>query len=238
MPRRAPGFNFGRFTPAYPGERDPWASNRPELERQGRLLEPSALARWAPRVATAGTAAFLGAAALPAVFGGGGAAAASAAPTGGGFWGGVTAPSFGAGGAASAGGAGVGAGSVIAPAAGRFTMGNLLRMGEIGIPAITGIFANRSQNRALDRQTAVEQANLAAQMQFVRDQEAQRRAEAERMFIEDQRRWEAEERNRARDVAAADEERAFQRRLVEEREQRRQQGRMRMDEFLARGRRR
>ena len=71
---------------------------------------------------------------------------------------------------------------------------------------------------------------------YARDMEAQRRSEAERMYGEDQRRWDVEQQNRARELAAAEEERAFARRLIEEREGRKHQARLRLSDFLGRGR--
>ena len=217
MPRRIPSAN--------PYSRDAlefWRSKGIDMEPQIRKLEPHGLSKWAPRIATAAVGGYLGGVAAPALFGSGAAAsgAASSAPaTGGGFWSGVSAPTFGAAGGATA------AASVIPPMvsapAARFTLGNILKMAEVGVPAITGLFGMRSQNRALDRQAQAEQAALAEEIVFAREQEAQRRAEAERMFVEDQRRWEAEERNRGRELAATEEERAFNRRLLEERESRR-----------------
>lgn len=125
-----------------------------------------------------------------------------------------------AGGAATTAGAAASGGAVPA-AVGRFTLPSILKMAEIGIPAITGVLGMRSQNRALDRQAQLEQQALAEQMTFAREQEAIRRQEAERMFAEDRRRWESEERNRSRELAATEEERAYQRRLMDERESRR-----------------
>ena len=111
---------------------------------------------------------------------------------------------------------------VNAPAVGgRLSLGGLGRAAELGVPAILQWLGNRSQVRGMDVQSQREQEGLAAQLAFAREQEAARRAEAERAAAEDARRWAVEEENRKRQMAADEEERAFARRLAEEREARR-----------------
>ena len=73
----------------------------------------------------------------------------------------------------------------------------------------TGVMANRAQGKATKR----------ADM-YQRDADRASMEEARLQRIEDQRRWEAEQANRQREMAAADEERLFNRRLIEEREAR------------------
>lgn len=192
-----------------PGESSPWADlSGQRAHINNRYRGP---ATWVPRLATMGVTAGLGAAAAPLLFG------------------------------AMGGGAATGAAASTAPAvttAARFTLPNILRMAEIGVPAVAGIFANRAQGKALDRQSAMEQQNIQAQMDFAREQEAIRRAEAERMFTEDQRRFDTSERN-------TKEQRDFERRLIEEREARRapyreasRQALFRLQELINMGRRR
>lgn len=124
------------------------------------------------------------------------------------------------------------------------TFGNLLGLASVGVPAVTSLFGQRSQNRALDKQGAIEQQNYAQQLRMAQDNEAYRRQEAQRVADEERRRWTAEEGYRARQVAADEEERAFNRRLLEEREARRaprrvasQQAMVRLGDLLKLGRR-
>jgi len=145
----------------------------------------------------------------------------------------------GAAGAAGTGVAGAGAGAGVSSAAGAgglYTLGNLSKFAQVAVPAVTSYLGQRSQNKALDRQAQIEQQNLQQQMAYAREIEAQRRAEADRLYGEEQRRWDVDQQNRARELAASDEERAFTRRLIEEREGRRQQARVRLSDFLGRGR--
>ena len=171
--------------------------------------------------------------------GAGGAAGAAPSASGSGFWSGVTAPTFGGGSAAGAAG-----GGMVSQPASRFTLGGLMKLAEIGVPAITSLFGMRSQNRALDRQSQTEQQNLAEQMAFAREQEARRQQEYERQMTEEARRYDIDERNRQRELTAAEEERAFNRRLLEERETRRAPYRqasrdalIRLQDLMRRGRR-
>lgn len=215
---RMPSANPYVFRPMG-GEVDPWGVGRAGLNRQQDILaRDKRMPDFFRRAATAGVTAGLGATAAPLVFGASGAAAGAAGASGG------AAPA--------------------AVTAGRFTLPSILKMAEIGIPAVTGLIGMRSQNRALDRQSQLEQQALAEQMAYAREQEAIRRQEAERMFAEDQRRWEAEERNRARELSATEEERAYQRRLLDEREARRapyrrasQDALFRLQDILSMGRR-
>lgn len=127
----------------------------------------------------------------------GGAASASSAVTGGstaipaGF---SYAPAAAAGGGAAGGG---------------MTLGQFMNIANLGVGIGTSIYGQRSQNRALQQQMQLQRDQYAAQMQA----DAQARDE-------DKRRWEASQANLVRQMAAEDEERAFNRRLIEEREQR------------------
>lgn len=125
----------------------------------------------------------------------------------------------GAGSAASAAGSAAGAS---APAVGAgMTFGNMLKLGELGVGAATNILGQRSQNRALNQQQAIDQRNYGEQMQLAREQEAYRRAEADRVARQEEARWQTEEAYRQKQVAADEEERAYSRRLLDEREARR-----------------
>lgn len=73
----------------------------------------------------------------------------------------------------------------------------------------TGVMANRAEGGSAKR---------ALQYQTQSDAAAMREAMAQRQ--EDQRRWEAEQANRQREMAVADEERLFNRKLLEQREAR------------------
>jgi len=152
----------------------------------------------------------------------------------------------GAGGGAAAGGAGASSTIPIVPAAaaGKFTLGGLIDVAKVAIPAVTGILGQRSQNKALDRQSQREQATYAEQMQMAREQEAYRRAEADRVTQQEERRYHIEQANRAKELAAAEEERAFRRsiddynfRHLQDRDARRQEGRLRLMDFLRMGQR-
>lgn len=173
-----------------------------------------------------------GMAALPALaaIGGGsaaaGAAAAPSAPAAGGYG-----ALFGGNGAFLG-----GAAPHVATTAARFSLPNILRLAEVGVPAVTGLIGMHAQNKANTRQFAAEQGNYNQQLQFAREQESERKAEAARVAAEEARRWAIDQQNQQRQMAAADEERAFQRRLVEEREARNQQRRMQLADFLRMGR--
>src|SRR3990167_3592646 len=108
MPRRIPSAN-----PYSRDALDFWRSKGIDMEPQIRKLEPHGLSKWAPRVATAGVTAGLGAAAAPWLLGAMGGTA------------GVTGASVGAPAVTGA--------AVAAPAA-RFTLGNILKMAEVGVP--------------------------------------------------------------------------------------------------------
>lgn len=137
------------------------------------------------------------------------------------------------------GASGAGASAGGPTAAGRFSLGSLLKLAEVAVPAITGLFGMRSQNQAQDRASGLEQQNLQAQMQWVREQEAQRKSEADRLYSEEQRRWNVEQQNRAKELAALEEERAYARarsdydfQQTRDRDARRQQARFRLEDFL------
>lgn len=150
------------------------------------------------RVASVAPFALAGGAALL----GGGAAAPAASGTS--FWGGVTAPTFGA---STAAGAGV-AGSTAAGAG--MTFGNLLKLGELGTGIVTNLFGNRSNNRALDRDSMLRQNEFAQQMALLQQQNQQA-----------QRQWEAEQAQRAQEFAMAAEDRTRRNALEDAREGRR-----------------
>lgn len=125
------------------------------------------------------------------------------------------------GGGAASGAAGSAAGAS-APAVGAgMTFGNMLKLGELGVGAATNILGQRSQNRALNQQQAIDQRNYGEQMQLAREQEAYRRSEADRVAKQEEARWQTEEAYRQKQVAADEEERAYSRRLMDEREARR-----------------
>lgn len=228
-----------------PGEASPYVDLSGQSQHiDNRYRGPTT---WIPRLATMGVTAGLGAAAAPFLLGAGGAGVgaagsavaptASAAGSGGYSSPGVFSGLFGGGGgAAGAAGSSASAIAPVAASAARFRLGDLFKLAEFGVPAVTQLIGMRSQNRAMDRQAAMEQRTLAEQMAFAREQEAFRRAEADRVAREDQRRWEIEQQNRGRELAAAEEERAFNRRLIEEREARRNQARLRLADFLRMGR--
>lgn len=117
----------------------------------------------------------------------------------------VAIPTFGMGLGAAGGAAGANSTiqNTVAPT-GKMSMGNLLRLGELGAGLFGNIFGQRSQNRANDQ---------AARMQ--QEQFAQQQALLERQQIEDQRRWEAEEAFRAKQLASQEEERLYNRTLSE-----------------------
>lgn len=161
--------------------------------------------------------------------GGGGAAAGGAAAASGGGYGSLfsgtgqfLAPVSGAvtgGGAATAG-------------AGGMTFGNLLRLGEMGAGLFGSIAGQRSQNRSLDRDSAMRSQEFAAQMAMLQQQNEQAK-----------RQWEAQEAQRAQEFALTMEDRNRRVRLEDEREARRApyremaaQARLRLGDLLRLGR--
>lgn len=219
MPMRIPSANPYTFRPSA-GQADPWSAARPELIRNQRVIEDrNRLPDFFRRAATTGVLG-LGTAGLGSMLAGGG-AAASAAPSGGGFWGGVSMPTFG-GAVSSAAGGGAAIPPAVMSAVGRGGLGAILNSPALGlgVNALTSFFGNRSANRQA-------QAALQAQLQA----NAQATALQERSLAEQSRQFdlsqadaraalEAQNAMRRRELDAAEEERAFNRRLVEEREAR------------------
>ena len=96
------------------------------------------------------------------------------------------------------------------------TLGNIYNLANLGVGATSSYFGQRSQNRSLNQQMALQREEMAARAAA----EAEARAEARRQF-------DAQQANEARRMASDDEERAFtrqdreyQRRLLEQREAR------------------
>lgn len=190
-----------------------------EISAENQRRRDGGITKWLPKLAYGVIGAATGGAAAP-LFGGGAAA----------------------GSAASSAAASVPA-TVPAAAGGAMNFGNLLKLGQLAVPAVTGLFGMRSQNRALDRQSQMEQGNLNQQMEMARENEMYRRSEAARVAAEEAKRWQAEEAFRARQLAADEEDRAYNRRLLEEREARRapkraagQQAMLRLQDLLRLGR--
>lgn len=129
----------------------------------------------------------------------------------------------------------LGVGTVAGGAAKGMTLGNLWNFANLGVGAVSSLFGQRSQNRALNQQTALAEREMS--MRLAADAEA--RAEAKRQF-------DAQQANVARQMAADDEERAYSRserdyarRLSDEREARMapyraqaERARMRLAQFL------
>lgn len=195
MPRRIPSVS------PYSREALPfWRSKGIDMEPQIRALEPRGLAKWAPRIATAGVTGMLGAAAAPFLMGGGVASAAAPAVQG----------------------AATGIPTVAAPsAAGMFNFNNILRLGELGAGTVGSLLGQRSQNRALDRQITAQQQDMAAQMAYAREMEARRQQEFDRQQAALDRQHAADEAFRQKQWEAQEEERLYGRQIQEEREGRR-----------------
>lgn len=150
---------------------------------------------------------------------------------------GAAAPLFGGGAAASSAAPAVAQSSVPAAAkAGGMTFGNLFKLAEVGVPAITGLLGQRSQNRALDRQQQLEQQNYAQQIAMAREHETYRRSEAERVAAEEARRWQAEEAFRQKQWEAQERDRLDLEARREPRRQAAQQARLRLQDLLRLGR--
>lgn len=146
------------------------------------------------------------------VFGLGAPIAASFAPalfSGAGAGAGAASTAAGTAGTAATTAAGVGAG---AAGAGGMTIGNLLKMGELGTGLFTNVIGQRQQNRALDRDALMRQNEFAAQMAMLQAQNEQAR-----------RQWEADQQQRANEYALALEDRNRRIKLDDEREARRTQ---------------
>lgn len=144
-----------------------------------------------------GAAAIPFAAAAPVLFGGG-ASMPAAATEGVGF--------------SSAGGSGMG-----------FSLGKLL--GSRGVEAIgngvTSILGMRSQNNANRYATDVNARLTAQQIQMEQDRIARQEAADAADRADAQKRWEAEQAMKAKELAASEEERAYNRQLLDAREARR-----------------
>lgn len=141
-----------------------------------------------------------GGAGLAALGGGAGAAgaSASAAYPGAGLFGAPAVPVAASAGTGIAGATGAG-----------MTLGKLWDIGNLGLQGASAFFGQRSQNRALDKQMAMQREEINARM--LADAEA--RAEQKRQF-------DAQQANEARRYAAEDEDRLFNRRILEDREAR------------------
>lgn len=103
-----------------------------------------------------------------------------------------------------------GVGFSAAPAVGGgMTLGNFLNIANLGVGGLSSWMGQRSQNKALDRQMALQQQEINARLAA----DAETRAEQKRQF-------DAQQANIARQIAVEDEDRAYRRRLDEERESR------------------
>lgn len=125
---------------------------------------------------------------------------------------------------------------VAAKTGGGMTFGNLFKLAEVGVPAITGLFGQRSQNRALDRQQQMEQANYAQQIAMARENETYRRSESERVAAEEARRWQAEEAFRQKQWEAQERDRVDLEARREPRRQASQRALLRLQDLLRLGR--
>lgn len=118
--------------------------------------------------------------------------------------------SIGRGGAAAAASSAAGAGAAGAVASNLSAHIPWLRLAEIGVPAITNLFGMRAGNKAADRAHAL-------------DLEAMRQNQAnyDKQYALEREAFEAEQEQARLDRAAADETRAFDRKMIEDREGRR-----------------
>jgi hypothetical protein len=106
---------------------------------------------------------------------------------------------------------------------GGMTLGSLLgsRGFETGVNALTGFLGNRSQNKA-NRYAIDANARLTADQIRFEQERIRRQEEADALDRADaERRWNAEQALRAQQHAASEEERAYNRRLMDAREARR-----------------
>lgn len=94
--------------------------------------------------------------------------------------------------------------------AGGMTLGNIWNLANLGVQGVSSLFGQRANTRATNQQISLAEREMA--MRMAADAEA--RAEAKRQF-------DAQQANEARRFAAEDEERVFNRRLLEDREARR-----------------
>lgn len=205
---KVPSANPYTFKPKA-GEYDPYAASRGSLNRQMAATEADA--RKMRRIKTAATMAVGG------VFGAGALAAAGA--------GGASLPA-----GATYGPAGFTAAPTGAAGAG-MTLGKLWDIGNLGVQGLSSFFGQRSQNRGLDKQIALQQQDITARLAA----DAEARAEQKRQF-------EAAQANEARRFASEDEDRKFLRsrqeydlQLIREREARQQVRRQRLAQFLGIG---
>lgn len=153
-----------------------------------------------------------GAGAVPALFGGGGVTSAPA-------WSmsGVSAPSFGAVPAV----AGVG-GSTLPAAASGMTMGKILSspLAGLGVNSAMSLLGMRSANKANKYQVDRNSEAVAKQIALEEQRLASEASERQAQRIEDQRRWEAEEAYKAKMLAASEDERLYNRSILEKRQAR------------------
>lgn len=171
--------------------------------------------RW-ERGAKIASAAIIGGAAAPALFGGGAAASA---------------PSFGLGAAnTGAWASGVGAapavagvaGSTLPAAASGMTMGKILSSPALGlgVNSAMSIIGQRAANNATRYQTDRNAEAVAKQIALEEQRLASETSERQAQRVEDQRRWEAEEAYKAKVLAASEEERLYARAMADKRQAR------------------
>lgn len=184
---RIPSANPYTFVPQA-GEIDPYASLRPELSEQQRIIAASKrLPNMFGKLAT-GAVVGLGTAGLaPALFGGGGIAStggASAATT---------------------------AGAPTVAGTGGFSLGKLLSspLAGLGVNAFTSLMGARSANKAAQYQADRNAEGLAQQIALEQKRLADERAELAAYREEQKRQWEAEESYRVKEAADKEQERQY-----------------------------
>ncbi len=139
-----------------------------------------------------------------------------------------TAAGTGMGGAPILGGA-AGLGSAPVKAAGsKIGLNSLLSLGQLAASGIGSIFGIHSQNNAQTKALAEQQREFDLQRQMATEQEATRKAEADRVAAESQRQWDAQQQQTMAQWRASEEQRArdnairdYQQQLLKEQEGRR-----------------
>lgn len=100
------------------------------------------------------------------------------------------------------------------------TLGNMLKLGELGVGGISSLFGARSANKTARYAADSNARTIASQMALERERLATEAATNARQEAEAKRQWEANQLMQQRQFDASEEERLYNRRLLDEREAR------------------
>lgn len=95
----------------------------------------------------------------------------------------------------------------VSQAAGRFSLNNLLDLGKLGAGLWGTITGNHANTKATDLARIEQQREFDQQQQMLLAQQAKDKAEKDRVFAESQRQWEADQKFKADQFAASEQDR-------------------------------